>query len=314
MISLWFSRLFAPWNYLLAAPIAALLFWWSAWQGPTMWALPWGDAAPVSGWMIALLWALVATVVVVTDRFLQNRLKSGDGSGLGFLVWVLVICSTNAGSWPWAMIMATLSLALFTLAWLHFQNQEHALSLFGAGLAAGFGSLFYAPLLALPFFGVIALGVWHQKSLRRSTVLLLGMGLPWYFAYAQAILSGDDLALVGSNAMNPAWLLPTNQGGILGWDWLFLMGLAGAGQCSRWLQPAEFQPFMRTAFSQALFLLVVLFLFGWLINMDPWVLLAVSAPVWSLWGGAYLQFREAPWINDLLVLVWLVLWIQKTSF
>lgn len=298
----------------MAAPVAAMLFGWSAWQGPRMWALPWGGNTPVSAWMMALLWGLVATVVVVTERFLQNRLKAGDGNGLGFLVWVLGICSMDAASWPWAMIVATLSLALFTLAWLHFQNQEHGLSLFGAGLAAGFGSLFYAPLGALLFFGVVALGFWHQKSLRRITILFLGMGLPWYFAYAQSILSGDDLALAGLIGLNPAWLLPKTAGGILGWDWLFLLGLAFAGQCSRWLQPAEFQPFMRTVFSQALFLSVVLFLFCWLINMDPWVLLAVSAPVWSLWGGAYLQFREAPWINDLLVLVWLVLWIQKTSF
>ena len=314
MISLWFSRLFAPWNYLLAAPVAAMLFGWSAWQGPRMWALPWGGTTPISAWMMALLWGLVATVVVVTERFLQNRLKAGDGNGLGFLVWVLGICSMDAASWPWAMIVATLSLALFTLAWLHFQNQEHGLSLFGAGLAAGFGSLFYAPLGALLFFGVVALGFWHQKSLRRITILFLGMGLPWYFAYAQSILSGDDLALAGLSGLNPAWLLPKTAGGILGWDWLFLLGLAFAGQCSRWIQPAEFQPFMRTVFSQALFLSVVLFLSCWLINMDPWVLLAVSAPVWSLWGGAYLQFREAPWINDLLVLAWLVLWIQKTSF
>jgi len=298
----------------MTAPVAALLLGWSAWKGPPMWALPWGSAAPASVWIIVLLWTLVTGVVVVTERFLQNRLKAGDGSGLGFLVWVLGICSTNAASWPWTMIMATLSLALFTLAWLHFQNKEHGLSLFGAGLAAGFGSLFYAPLLALLFFGVVALGFWHQKSLRRITVLFLGMGLPWYFAFAQSFLRGEDLALAGSTALNPAWLLPKEQGSLLGWDWLFLVGLAGAGQSSRWLQPAEFQPFMRTAFSQALLLMVVLFLCCWLMNMDPWVLLAVSAPVWSLWGGAYLQFREAPWINDLLVLAWLVLWIQKTSF
>ncbi|NBW32619.1 MAG: hypothetical protein EBR22_01545 [Cytophagia bacterium] len=314
MISLWFSRLFAPWNYLLAAPVAALFFVWSAWQGPILWAIPWKGSVPYSVWTLAMVWAGIATVLVMTERFLQNRLKAGDGYGPGFLVWVLVICSTDAGHWPWAMVMGTLSLALFTLAWLHFQNNEHGLSLFGAGVAAGLGSLFYAPLLALPVFGVFALGFWHQKSLRRSAVFLMGMGLPWYYRAAQTMLAGKDPALVWSTNLNPAWLLPTTHGGILTWDWLFLLGLACAGQAFRWLQPAEFQPFLRTVFSQALFLLTVLFFFAWVFDSDPWVLLAVSAPVWSLWGGAYLQFRDTPWVNDLLVLVWLVLWVQKTTF
>lgn len=312
MISLWFSRSFAPWNYLLAAPLFVLLLGLSTWLGSPLWSITPAVFFEAGSWSLLFLGVALTTVVALSDQFLQNRLKGGDGQPLTFLFWMLTMGSTDALRWSWTMAMASLGLALFTLAWLHFQNQENAVSLFAAGLAAGLGSLFEQSLLALTVFGIVALAVWHQKTLRRSVVLLLGVGLPWYGRWAGSVLLGHPwLEPQGGSLNNLTWLLPQGYTEVLPWDWMFLLGLAGAGMVFRWLQPAEYHPFLRTVLAQGLFLMIVLGTAGWLRAGDPWVLVAISAPLWALWGGSFLQFNDAPWINDLLFLVWLVLLIYQ---
>ncbi|MFZ9681066.1 MAG: hypothetical protein ACO3CL_06555 [Bacteroidia bacterium] len=312
MISFWFSRSFAPWNYLLVAPGAALLLGLSTWLGPRLWTLGPNGVTDSWSWPMLTFWVALTSVVAITDQLLQNRLKSVDGQPLPFLFWLMAMCSTDALRWSWSMSMASLGLALFVWAWLHFQNQETALSLFGAGLAAGLGSLYETTLLALLVFGVIALAVWHQKSLKRSVVLLLGVGLPWYGLWAGSVLLERPwISEAMGSPNNPTWLAPQKIGGTLPWDWIFLLGIAAAGMFFRWIQPAEFHPFLRTVLAQGLFMVIVLGVAAWLNAGDPWVMVAVSAPLWALWGGSYLQFSNATWINDLLFLIWLVLLIYQ---
>lgn len=191
MVIRFFKKSFFP-------QLVALLLLTVAWWLPETFLLPNAFTFP-SGipWLSfsADILLFLATALVVNNISAGHHL-SGRNSYLTAFFFVLTGSASGMAANLTLFLAATLFFALFYQKIYHIQNSPDViLTAFDAGLFLGLSGLFYPPAMLLVLFAWFALVVYQTDQWRAYITLVVGVVLPWFFAFSGFFIYGKPSLL-----------------------------------------------------------------------------------------------------------------------
>ncbi len=140
---------------------------------------------PFSPWLSfsGAIFLFLITAFVVNHIGTTHRLSDRNSYLIAFF-FILTGSASGFTTTPTLFLAATFFFALFYRKVYSFQNNASIiLAAFDAGLFLGLTSLFYPPAILLVLFTWFALVIYQTDQWRAYITVVLGVALPWFFAF-----------------------------------------------------------------------------------------------------------------------------------
>lgn len=309
MISKWFARVMAPWNYIFTGLILTIILGIGHYVlTPTpFWHME-GKAQLPSLAMVLGIFGINAFTSYLVDSRLLSNLKNDYEYSLWFPSWAICYFSLHLNELNINYLWSSLWIAVFMGLWIQFQQKESMMSLLGSGLAIGISTSFVPLSGILILFGLSALWIWNTNPLRSSFVWIIACLLPAYYWSAFQWVVYRDWPHYSFTNHSELWLvnLPSHQ---IPWYLILVLATAASGILLHFWGLTALSKFQRTLNFQWLWLslfLVPVFVF---FEADPWTFLALLAPWTAWWVNCFLHWKDGRWVQDVFFLLWLFLFL-----